>query len=299
LQDASTNFKALEDHLKQQRSVVTAGFIDLIGKLNTLSLAVDALASWVGYRQGFEDEAGVSSSFECLFYLQDVVAEVKSKLRSYDRVGTKVNNIEMIGAALDARTAKLEDEAPRVAGLDAEIKSIGTSVTVSFNSLKEKFVRPMLRLHSRLTVKDMSGADFMSLFALMETKVKRMADDADIFGSMGLPGPVEQLGMGGSNATLDTLLGRLEQVETENAKLQEAIDDMTRLGPKTAGPVLPTEGKPEGVVELLLERVATLEGRSGQSICITGYSFGGPGDCEYFLRTKLTWEEHATLYCND
>jgi hypothetical protein len=173
LQDASTNFKDLKDHLKRQRSGVSADFRDIFGKLNTLSRAVDALDSRIGIRQGFGDKAGVSSTFEGLLYLQDAVAEVKSRLWSYGSVVTKVDDMTVIGEALDARTAKIKADTPRLATLNTKIKAIRNSITVSFHYLKEKFVRPMLQLHSRLTVnKDMSGADFLSRFALMETKVK-------------------------------------------------------------------------------------------------------------------------------
>lgn len=290
------NFNLVSDSMDSVGNKASSTFSEVFQKLNQITLSLHTLAEQVGTYEPVAGVDGIATVFESLSVLDSrIELGDKALLDLTDtltKTQSKVDEVEFSKAEVDQKWENAKKRGDELHEQVKEMQEATAGIKRQQKKMVDKYLHPMIIMYNDFMGVDMTGCNFMDRVKRMEQTVRRIADDADLFGSISMTG----IGAGAAGEDLSTTLNRISTVEEINVGLRKELDELKEM--VKAGNSGGAEA-PGGIAEEILERVVLLEEYRGPGIVLAGTRFDGPGSCEQFLRSQLAWDDNKPFYAND
>lgn len=294
------NFEQLADTIDMLKEKSSKTFRETFDKINVAALSILDLQELVGVYSEIEDAEGVTTVFEAITVLDGRLARLKQDVLNWtptiDSLKDRLDKLDLNKSDILTRLTGVKDQVGAVTGKTTSVESAVQRVRGQLNRMMDEYLKPFTRLYNRMMAKDMSGQDFVERMSRVEQTVAQLADDNDLFGSVRVAGCDAGIG----SVDLSSATSKMTEIQEANAKLRKELDELKDLV-GALGNANSTKGGDgdDPIWEQITNRLTSLEEYKGPGIVVAGIGFGGPMDCEKFLRTQLCWDDSKPFFCND
>lgn len=264
---------------------------EVVMKLNHLVEVAENLKRHLGKAKEFENVTGWSKVFDGLLGLHAELGITSNQLRDeltsemelgdhgvLQEVGKVETRTDVMSTKVDVLGTMMNDMKVGIGLLHRQQKDAEGTFALTMQSLssdilpaplsmqKEFYEEPDRSLTSR--VKRLEGG---SAGATVGSNSLSLVSHTGTLGTNGIE-------IGGSQAQLEGILARLDQLEIENAHLRQTVGELSSKKATRAESTADIAPELEAIPRLQL-RIANLELKDQDQISVAGFVFGGVQDC--------------------